>query len=163
MKAVVKRKRPRLTPHHRKERLDFAIRHQHCLEDWKKLDWSDENRINHLGSDGRKWVWKKAGEGLSDRLVEGTLKFGGRSLMIWGCMLWEGVRDACKIDGRTDGDLYIKILEDDLQNSLAFYDKTPWPSSSSRMMILNTLARRLKIGSKTLIWKSYHGLHNLQT
>ena len=125
MKAVVKRKRPRLTPHHRKERLDFAIQHQHCLEDWKKLDWSDENRINHLGSDGRKWVWKKVGEGLSDRLVEGTLKFGGRSLMIWGYMLWEGVRDACKIDGRMDGDLYIKILEDDLQSSLAFYDKTP--------------------------------------
>ena len=45
--------------------------------------------------------------------------------MIWGCMLWEGVGDACKIDGRMDGDLYIEILEDDLQSSLAFYDKTP--------------------------------------
>ena len=78
-----------------------------------------------MGSDGRKWVWKKAGEGLSDRLVEGTLKFGGGSLMIWGCMLWEGAGDACKIYGRMDGHLYIKILEDDLQSSLAFYDKTP--------------------------------------
>ena len=45
--------------------------------------------------------------------------------MIWGCMLWEGVGDACKIDGRMDGDLYIKILEDYLQSSLTFYDKTP--------------------------------------
>ena len=52
------------------------------------------------------------------RLVEGTLKFGGGSLLIWGCMLWEKVEDAY-------GDLYIKILEDDLQSSLAFYDKTP--------------------------------------
>ena len=70
---MVKKKRPRLTPHHRKERLDFAIRHQHwTLENWKKVDWSDETKINRLGSDGRKWVWKKAGEGLSDRLVEGT-------------------------------------------------------------------------------------------
>ena len=34
-KAVVKKKRPRLTPHHRKERLDFAIRHQHwALKDY---------------------------------------------------------------------------------------------------------------------------------
>ena len=96
------------------------------MEDWKKVVWSDETKINHLGSDGRKWVWKKAGEGLSDRLVEGTLKFGGGgSLMVWGCMLWEGVGDAYKIDGRIDGDLYIKILEDDLQSSLAFHDKTP--------------------------------------
>ena len=40
----------------------------------------------------------------------------------WGCMLWE-VGDADKIDGRMDGDLYIKILENELQSSLAFYDK----------------------------------------
>ena len=59
-------------------------------------------KINRLGSHGRKWVWKKAGEGLSDRQVEGTLKFGGGSLMIWGCILWEGFEDACKIDGRMD-------------------------------------------------------------
>ena len=73
LKAVVKKKRLRLTPHHRKERLDFAIRHQHWTwEDWKKVVWSYEVKINHLGSDGRKWVWKKAWEDLSDRLVEGT-------------------------------------------------------------------------------------------
>ena len=47
--------------------------------------------------------------------------------MVWGCMLWEGVGDACKIDGGMDGDLYIKILEGDLQSSLTFYDKTPPP------------------------------------
>jgi len=32
--------------------------------------------------------WKKLG-GLSDRLVEGTQKFGSGSVMIWGCMLWK--------------------------------------------------------------------------
>ena len=38
MKAVVKRKRPLLTKHHRKERLDFAISHQDwTMEDWKKV------------------------------------------------------------------------------------------------------------------------------
>ena len=38
MKAVIKKKRPRLKLDHRKERLDFAIRHQHwTLEDWKKV------------------------------------------------------------------------------------------------------------------------------
>ena len=39
-----------------------------------------------------------------DRLVEGTLKFGGGSLMMWGCMTWEGVGFASKIDSRVDGD-----------------------------------------------------------
>ena len=86
--------------------------------------WSDETKINRLGSDGRKWAWKKKGEGLSEHLVEGTLKFGGGSMMVWGCILWEGVGYACKIDGKMDGDLYVSILEEDLQASLEFYDKT---------------------------------------
>ncbi|KIJ18375.1 hypothetical protein PAXINDRAFT_35174, partial [Paxillus involutus ATCC 200175] len=57
---------------------------------------------------------KKAGEGLSDRLVEGTLKFRGGSVMMWGCMAWEGVGYATKIDGRMDGDLYLQILKNKL-------------------------------------------------
>ena len=43
---------------------------------------------------------------------------------MWGCMLWEGPGYACKIDGRMDGDLYIKILDDKLQESLNYYGKT---------------------------------------
>ena len=63
---------------------------------------------------------------MSDRLVEGTLKFGGGSLIIWGCMLWEGAGFACKIDGKMDGELYTKILQDELQESLVLYDKDPF-------------------------------------
>ena len=74
MKAVVKKK-PLLSQEHRKERMEFALAHQHwTVDDWKWVVWSDETKINRLGSDGRKWAWKKAGEGLNDRLVGGTLK-----------------------------------------------------------------------------------------
>ena len=92
MKAVVKTKRPLLSAKHHKACFDFAYAHKDwTLDDWKRVIWSDETKINRLGSDGRKWVWKKSGERLSDRLVEGTVKFGGGSVMIWGCMTWEGV------------------------------------------------------------------------
>ena len=101
MKAVVKLKCLLLSARHCKACLDFAYaRKDWTMEDWKKVIWSDETKINHLGSDGYKWAWKGAGEGLNDRLVEGTLKFGGSSLMMWGCMTWEGVGFASKIDGR---------------------------------------------------------------
>jgi hypothetical protein len=102
---VVKRKKPLFSQQHRRQRLDFAEKHKDwTVEDWKVV-WSDETKINRLGSDGRKWVWKKQGESLSERLVEGTLKFGGGSVMVWGCMTWEGVGYAVKIDGRMNGDL----------------------------------------------------------
>ena len=82
MKAVVKQKKPSLSQRHRKERMDFAVSHQDwTVEDWKKVVWSDETKINCFGSDGRRWVWEKAGEGLSDRLVQGTRKFGGSLMM----------------------------------------------------------------------------------
>jgi hypothetical protein len=58
-----------------------------------------------------------------NRLVEGTLKFGGGSLMVWGCILWDGVGYACRIDGRMDAELYVKILDEDLQASLNYYGK----------------------------------------
>ena len=91
----------------------------------ERVVWSDETKINCLESDGRKWAWKRVGEGLSDRLVEGTVKFEGGSVVLWGCMLWDGPGYRCRIDGRMDGDLFIQILNDELQESLAHYSKSP--------------------------------------
>jgi hypothetical protein len=126
MKAVVKCKRPYLKKAHRRARYDWAIIHQDLtVEDWKKVIYSDETKINRFGSDGRGKVWKMKGEHLSDRLVEGTVKFGGGSVMMWGCMTWEGVGYACKIDGKMDADLYTQILEDELQASIEYYGKSP--------------------------------------
>ena len=42
--------------------------------------------------------------------TEGTVKFGGGSVMLWGCMLWDRPEYASRIDGRRDGDLFIPIL-----------------------------------------------------
>ena len=62
MKVVVKKKRPLLSKRHRRNCLDFSLAHKYwTLDDWKRVIWSDETKINCLGSDGRKWVWRKAG------------------------------------------------------------------------------------------------------
>ena len=54
MKSVVKTARPLLTKRHRKERSDFALAHQDwTVEDWKSVVWSDETKINRLGSGRR--------------------------------------------------------------------------------------------------------------
>jgi hypothetical protein len=43
---------------------------------------------------------------------------------MWGCMTWEGVGYACKIDEKMDGDLYEQILDEQFQESIKFYNKT---------------------------------------
>jgi transposase len=58
---VARRKinKPRLQDRHKKLRLEFAKKHASwTVEDWSRVIWSDKTKINRLGSDGRKWVWK---------------------------------------------------------------------------------------------------------
>ena len=108
-------------------------------------------------------MWKKDGEGLSDRLVEGTKMFGGGSLMIWGCMTWEGVGYACKIDGNMEGDLYVQILDEELQESIKFYNKTKDDIIFQQDNDPSTLAKRPNNGFKIMNIKLWTGLHNFQT
>ena len=115
-----------LTPRHRRHRLDHAMTHQDwTVEDWKRATFSDETKTNRLGSDGRKQAQKLPGEGHRDRLVDGTLKFGGGSVMVWGCMSWAGVGNCCRMDGRMDGDLHTAILDEDVMDSISHFGKTP--------------------------------------
>ena len=119
LKAVTKKKKLLLSPAHRKKRLAFALKHQHwTVEDWKRVIWSDETKINRMGSDGQEYVWKRAGEPLGEREIKGTLKFGGGNLMVWGCMGWNGVGILCEVEGRMNAEQYISILEECLLRSM---------------------------------------------
>jgi transposase len=121
MKAIVKKKKPLLSIKHRRRRLAFALKHQNwTVEDWTRVIWSDETKINRIGSDGRKYVWKMAGEPLQDKEVQGTVKFGGGSLMVWGCMSWNGVGILAEVEGRMDAEQYVSILEGNLLPSMEY-------------------------------------------
>ena len=82
--TVVKRKCPLLKKAHRLEHLTFARYHENwTVEDWKMTLWSDETKINRIGTDGRTYTWKKRGEPLSDRITTPTVKHGGgNNLMV---------------------------------------------------------------------------------
>lgn len=122
LRAAPKVKKPLLSKRHIKARLDFAKRHQHwTIDDWNRVIWSDETKINRLGSDGRKWCWKKAGEGLKPRHVNKTVKHGGGNIKAWGCMTAHGVGYLTRIDNGLDADLYCRILEEELVQSIEYY------------------------------------------
>jgi transposase len=121
MYSTKKIKKPMLSRRHRNARMEFAIRHKDwTVKDWCKVVWSDETKINHLGSDGREWCWKHRGEGLSDRTCQPTVKHGGGSLMVWGCITAEGIGYLTRIDGHLNADLYCQILRDELMKSLEY-------------------------------------------
>ncbi len=56
------------------------------MDYWNHVLWSDETKINLFGSDGVKRVWRQPGEEYKDKCVLPTVKHGGGSVMVWGCM-----------------------------------------------------------------------------
>jgi len=72
-----------ISKHHRREEMDFAIAHKDwTLEDWKHVVCQMRPKLIVLGQmrgDGSGETWGEP----NDRLVEGTLKFGGGSVMLW--------------------------------------------------------------------------------
>jgi transposase len=126
LKAVKKVKKPKLTPEARKARLAFAVAHQHwTVDDWKRVLWSDETKVNRLGSDGVKWGWVRGGNELFERLTVGTKNFGGGSLMFWGCMGYNGTGLGCKLEGTLTKEVYLEILGDELSSSLEHLQLEP--------------------------------------
>jgi len=112
-------KRPALRPRHIKGRLQFIQKHKEWTEeDWAKVVWSDESKINRICSDGLQWVWDDAPGRITTRSVQGTVKFGGGNVMVWSCMSWYGPGYIAMIDDSLDSQLYIQILKEDLQMSV---------------------------------------------
>lgn len=122
LRSRYKVKKPMISLKNRKERMEFAKSHKDwTLEDWHRVVWSDESKINRIASNGRHWCWKRQSEKLNSRTIQPTLKFGGGSVMVWGCITSKGVGQLTKINGTLDADLYCDILNDELQNTLDFY------------------------------------------
>ncbi|KAG1360471.1 hypothetical protein G6F61_014374 [Rhizopus arrhizus] len=86
------------------------------VDDWKRVVWSDETKINRFNSDGRTWTWIRSGESLKSHHVKMTVKHGGGNIMLWSAITYAGVGWMCKINGNMDKTLYKEISEDELDD-----------------------------------------------
>jgi transposase len=124
--AFEKVSKPLLSKKNIKERLDFAKQHKDwTVNDWRRVIWSDESKINRFNSDGRQWCWIRSPSTLQEAQVKGTVKHGGGSVMVWGCITSMGPGYLCKVQGNMDQSLYKQILEDELVNTMQWYQMSP--------------------------------------
>ncbi|KAG0734290.1 hypothetical protein G6F23_012532 [Rhizopus arrhizus] len=71
-----------------KDSMDVANRFK--VHDWRRVVFSDETKVNVWGSDGCKYYWSRPEDPLKPHHIDVTVKHGGGSLMMWGCMTHEG-------------------------------------------------------------------------
>ena len=120
--ARVKRRKPLLRKRHLQARIRFAKKYANwTVTDWRRVIYSDESNFTIFGSDGRQYCWKKPDAPLSAAHVQPTVKHGGGSIMVWGCLTSKGVGNLCRIDGGLDAELYCRILEEDWKGTLDYY------------------------------------------
>lgn len=86
-------------------------------EDVKSVIFSDESKFNLFYSDGKVSVWREPGTGLETQHLNKTVKYGGGSVMVWGCFSYHGVGKLVFIDGIMEDPRYVDILSRNLQSS----------------------------------------------
>lgn len=72
-------------------------------------------KFNIYKFDGRVLVWRKVG---TEQIhIQSTVKHGGGSVMVWGCMAAGGVGELVFIDGVMKKEQYLEILRNNLKKS----------------------------------------------
>ncbi len=94
------RRKPLLKMMHKKACKQFAeYKQTKDMDYWNYVLWSDETKINLFGSDGVNPVWRQPDEEYIDKRVLPTVKHGGGSVMVWGCMSAAGTGELQFVEG----------------------------------------------------------------
>ncbi|KAG1006338.1 hypothetical protein G6F26_013891 [Rhizopus arrhizus] len=119
-KARPKRKVPLLSAKHRKARLEWALAHRYwTIDDWRKVIFSDESKINVWGSDGVEFSLESVWKPITPSSCNPNRKT--RRWKCYGVGLYDfhGVGYICEIyDGRMTASDYIHILKTELADTL---------------------------------------------
>ena len=118
MKGHSVMRKPLLQNHHKKARLRFTTAHgDKDRTFWRYVLWSDESKIELLGHNDNRYVWRKKGEACKLKNIP-TVKHGGGSIMLWGCFVVGGTVALHKIDGIMRKENYVEILMQHLKTSV---------------------------------------------
>jgi len=116
--AFTPRKKPMLKENHVIDRFNASKRWIMMPEERvKSMIFSDESKFNLQNSDGNTKVWRKPGTGLERKNINGSLKFGGGSVMVWGCFSYYGTGELTFIDVKMDAPYYCNLLSSKLFQS----------------------------------------------
>ncbi|KAK3549749.1 hypothetical protein QTP86_007732 [Hemibagrus guttatus] len=115
----VPRRKPLLSKKNIKARLSFARKHLDDPQDfWENTLWTDETKIVLFGRSVSHYVWRKSNTAFQKKNIIPTLKYGGGSVMVWGCFAASGPGRLAVINGTMNSAVYQKILKENVRPSV---------------------------------------------
>ncbi len=96
LKSCSARKVPLLKKAHVQARLKFA---NDSEENWVKVLWSDETKIQLFGINSTRRVWRRRNAAYHPKNTIPTVKHGGGNIMLWGCFSAKGTGQLHRIKG----------------------------------------------------------------
>ena len=88
------------------------------LKRFESIIFSDECRFVMFENDGAQRIRRTPGTRFNQENISGTKKFGGPSVMVWGCISYKGVGRIAIVDGNIDSIAYVRILAENLFSSI---------------------------------------------
>ncbi len=103
LKCCSARKVPLLKKAHVQTHLKFANEHLNDSEEnWVKVLWSDETKIELFGINSTRRVWRRRNAAYDPKNTIPTVKHGGGNIMLWGCFSAKGTGQLHRIKGTLD-------------------------------------------------------------
>ncbi|KAK3509481.1 hypothetical protein QTP70_035136 [Hemibagrus guttatus] len=85
---------------------------------WENTLWTDETKIELFGSSVFHYVWRKSNTAFQKKNIIPTVKYGGGSVMVWGCFAASGPGRLAVINGSMNSAVYQKILKENARPSV---------------------------------------------
>ena len=112
-------KKPLLSQKNIAARLKFAKEHldvpQHY---WQNIMWTDETTVELFRWNTQHYVWRKKGTAHQHKNLIPTVKYGGGSIMVWGCFATSGPGHLAIIAGKITSQVYQDILQENVRLSV---------------------------------------------
>lgn len=113
------RRKPLLTKKNIAARLKFAKDHHDVPQQfWDNILWTDETKIELFGRNTQRYVWRKSGTAHQHQNIIPTVKYGGGSIMVWGCFAASGPGRIAVINGKMNSKIYQDILQENIRPSV---------------------------------------------
>ncbi|KAK3553354.1 hypothetical protein QTP70_002432 [Hemibagrus guttatus] len=115
----VPRRKPLLSKKNIKACLSFARKHPDDPQDfWGNTLWTDERKMELFGRSVSHYVWRKSNTAFQKKNIIPTVKYGGGSVMVWGCFAASGPGRLAVINRTMNSAVYQKILKENVRPSV---------------------------------------------